>query len=160
MRKRPEIDGSKVGIMGGSYGGYMTLITLTKKPDTFATGVSLVPVVDWVHMYKLSDPFFQQFESELFGGKPRKEKKDLYIGRSPITHVSKIKSPVMIMAGKTDSRCPIEPIEAFIEKLKEINHSFEFVLEEKAGHISAFLNWEENVPLIKKMTDYLKKNLE
>ncbi len=154
-----EIDGNKLGITGGSYGGYMTLMALTKKPEVFKTGVSRVPVVDWLQMYKLSDPFFQQFEAALFGGKPRKELKQLYVDRSPITHISNIKAPVMIMAGKNDSRCPIEPIENLIEKLKEINHPHEFFLLEKAGHISAMFNWEESIPIFTKTINYLKKNL-
>ncbi len=158
LKKQSEIDGSKIGIMGGSYGGYMTLMALTKKPDVFVVGVSLVPVVDWLEMYDLSDFYFKLFEQTLLGGTPRK-KKDLYIDRSPITHVSNIKAPVMIMAGKADSRCPIQPIEKFVAKLKEMNHPHEFVLEEKAGHISALLNWDESVPTLTKMMEYLKKHL-
>ena len=159
LQKQSEIDGSKLCITGGSYGGYMTLIALTKKPEVFATGVSRVPVVDWLHMYKLSDLFFQLFEAALFGGKPRKDLKQLYVDRSPITHISNIKAPVMIMAGKNDTRCPIEPIENFIEKLKEKNHPHEFYLLEKAGHISAMFNWEESMPLLTKTINYIKENL-
>lgn len=158
LRTKSEIDKKKIAIMGGSYGGYMTLFALTKKPDAFITGVSLVPITDWSEMYYLSDPFFQQFEKEIFGGTP-KQKKDLYIDRSPITHISNIKAPVMIMAGKNDSRCPIEPIEKFINKLKEKNHPHEFIIQEKAGHISVVFNWEESVPLFTKIVDFLKRNL-
>jgi len=158
LRKQPEIDGSKIAIMGASYGGYMTLIALTKKPEAFATGVSLVPVVDWLEMYELSDPFFRAFEDTLLGGPPS-EKETIYRDRSPITHVSKIKAPVMIMAGQRDSRCPIQPIEKFVKNLKEMNHPHELALEEKAGHISAFMKWEESIPLFTSILNYLKKVL-
>ncbi len=158
MREKSEIDGEKIAIMGPSYGGYMTLIALTKKPDTFTTGVSMVPVTDWVDMHKLSDPSFQQFTKDLFEGTP-KEKKELYLDRSPITHISNIKVPVMIIAGKEDSRCPIEPIEKFVEKLKEKNHPHVFILEEKSGHFSSRLNRGESIPLFTKIIDYLRKNL-
>ena len=158
LRKQPEIDGSKIAIMGASYGGYMTLIALTKKPEAFATGVSLVPVVDWLEMYELSDPFFRAFEDTLLGGPPS-EKEMIYRDRSPITHVSKIKAPVMIMAGQRDSRCPIQPIEKFVKNLKEMNHPHELALEEKAGHISAFMKWEESIPLFTSILNYLKKVL-
>ena len=159
LRTKSEIDKTKIAIMGLSYGGFMTLLALTKKPDAFITGVSLVPITDWSEMYYLSDPAFQQFEKDLFGGTPE-QKKDLYKDRSPITHVSNIKAPVMIMAGKSDSRCPVEPIKKFIKKLKEKNHPHEFILEEKAGHISALFNWEESIPLFTKIVDFLKKNLD
>jgi len=158
LRTKSEIDESKIAIIGGSYGGYITLLALTKKPDVFATGISLVPVTDWSEMYSLSDPAFKQIIKDLFEGTPE-QKKDLYIDRSPITHISNIKVPVMIMAGKTDSRCPIEPIEKFIKKLKEKNHPHEFILEEKAGHISTLFNWEGSVPLFTKIVDFIKRNL-
>lgn len=158
LRTKSEIDKTKIAITGLSYGGFMTLLALTKKPDAFITGVSLVPITDWSEMYYLSDPAFQQFEKDLFGGTPE-QKKDLYEDRSPITHISNIKAPVMIMAGKNDSRCPIEPIEKFIKKLKEKNHPHEFIIQENAGHISALFNWEESVPLFTKMVDFLKRNL-
>lgn len=159
LSNRSDIDGSKIGITGGSYGGYMTLIALTKKPEIFTVGVSRVPVVDWLHMYKLSDPFFQQFESALFGGKPRKEIKQLYIERSPITHVSNIEAPIMIMAGKNDSRCPIEPINNFIKELEKDKKNHEFLLMENAGHISTIFNWNESLPIYSKTIEFLKKYL-
>ena len=67
LRTKSEIDKTKIAIAGVSYGGYMTLMALTKKPDAFITGVSLVPITDWGEMYSLSDPAFQQFEKDLFG---------------------------------------------------------------------------------------------
>jgi len=158
LRKQSGVDGSKIAIMGGSYGGYTTLIALTKKPEAFAAGVSLVPVVDWLEMYQLSDPVYRAFMDTLFEGPPSKKEK-LYWDRSPAAHVSNIKAPVMIMAGKQDYRCPIQPIEKFVNKLKVMNHPHEFVLEEKAGHISAFMKWEESIPLFTSIINYFKKVL-
>lgn len=158
LRNKPEINNTKLAIIGGSYGGYLTLITLTKKPDAFITGVSLNPITDWVKMYKFGDPAYQQVVKDLFGGTPE-EKKQLYVDRSPINHISNIKAPVMIIAAKADSRCPIEPIEKFIQKLKENNHPHKFILQKKTGHLSSLLNWEEIIPIIAKIVDFLKRNL-
>lgn len=115
LRERSEIEGSKIAIMGGSYGGFMTLIALTKKPGAFSAGVAIVPVADWLEMYELSDSAFRRFMQELFEGTPA-EKENLYRERSPITHVSRIKAPVMIIHGRHDSRCPIQPVERFVKK--------------------------------------------
>ena len=65
----------------------------------------------------------------------------------------------MIMAAKADSRCRIEPIENFIQKLKENNHPHEFILQKKTGHLSSLFNWEEIIPIIAKIIDFLKRNL-
>jgi dipeptidyl aminopeptidase/acylaminoacyl peptidase len=160
LKNQPEVDGTKIGIFGASYGGYMTLIALTKKPEVFATGISMVPVVDWVEMYKLSDAWFRLFITSLPGGPPRKKYRELYIDRSPITHVSNIKAPVLIMAGMADSRCPWPPIEKFINKLKEMNHPHEVAIEEKAGHVSAMLKHSEIIPIVTQMVEFLKKSLK
>jgi len=160
LKKQPEIDGNKIGIFGGSYGGFLTLIALTKKPEVFFAGISTVPVTDWIQDYKLADAVFKLFDTTLFGGPPRGKYKDLYIDRSPITHISNIKAPVLIMAGKTDTRCPWPPIEKFINKLKEMNHPHEVAIQEKAGHISAMLNHSEYIPIVTQMLEFLKKTLK
>jgi dipeptidyl aminopeptidase/acylaminoacyl peptidase len=158
LRKQPNVQESKIAILGGSYGGYMTLIALTKKPDVFAVGVALVPVVDWLKMHQLSDPAYRAFIEALFRGSPS-EKKNLYHDRSPASFVSDISAPVMIMAGKNDYRCPIQPIGDFVEKLKTMKHPYEFMLEEKAGHQSALMNQEESILIFNNIVNYIKRVL-
>ncbi len=158
LRKQADIDGSKIAIYGHSYGGFMTLIALTKKPQVFAAGISLSPVTDWLESYDLEDAAFRIGDEMLWGG-PIPEKKKLLKDRSPITHISNIRAPVMIMAGKGDARCPIQPIEKFVQRLKEMKHPHEFILEEKAGHISSLFNWKEKIPLVNGILNFLKKTL-
>jgi dipeptidyl aminopeptidase/acylaminoacyl peptidase len=134
LAKHREIDKSKIAIFGGSYGGYMALMALTKRPEVFAAGVALVPVTDWLESYKLDDATFRRIDEELFGGPPEK-KRELYRDRSPINFVSNIRAPVLITAGRNDPRCQIQPIEKFVKKLEKMKHPHEFVVEEKEGHI-------------------------
>jgi len=156
LKSKPEVDSDKIAIMGASYGGYMTLMALTKNPDVFCAGVSIVPVVDWYKMYELSDMMFRDYQHSIFGGPPEGDLKQTYIESSPITHVSNIKSPVMIMAGAADSRCPLEPIQEFVNKLDDLNHSYEFHLEEKAGHASTFSKKDEAISLYQKIDTFQK----
>jgi dipeptidyl aminopeptidase/acylaminoacyl peptidase len=156
LAKQSEVDGSKIAIMGGSYGGFMTLIALTRKPEVFAAGVALVPVVDWLEMYGLSDAIFRAFMDELFEGSPEK-KRELYRDKSPITHISKIKAPVLIIAGRNDSRCPIQPIEKFVKKLKEMKHPHQFRVQEKEGH--GFIRVEDSIKEATTAIEYLRKTL-
>ena len=157
LTKQSEIDNSKIAIMGGSYGGFMTLIALTKKPEVFAAGVAVVPVTDWLEMYELSDAAFRKFMEELFEGPPEKREK-LYRESSPITYIPQIKAPVLISCGRHDSRCPIQPIEKFVKKLKEMHHPHDFRVEEKEGH--GFARVEANIREVRTAVEYLKKCLE
>jgi dipeptidyl aminopeptidase/acylaminoacyl peptidase len=157
LANQGEIDKSKIAIFGASYGGYMTLMALTKKPEVFAAGVAYVPIgTDWLGSYELSDAAFHKFIEELFGGSPER-KRELYRDRSAISFVSKIKVPVLITAGRNDPRCPIQPIEKFVKKLVEMKHPHEFIVEEKEGHGSGRVD-----SLKREVTtgvNYLKKTL-
>jgi len=135
LAKRPEIDKSKIAIFGQSYGGYMTLMALTKRPEVFAAGVALVPVTDWLELYELDDAALRKSDEELFGGPPE-EKGELYRDRSPINFVSNIRAPVLIKAGRNDPGCHIQPIEKFVKRLEEMKRPHEFIVEEKEGHVS------------------------
>ena len=135
LAKRREIDKSKIAIFGQSYGGYMTLMALTKRPEVFAAGVALVPVTDWLELYELDDAALRKSDEELFGGPPEK-KGELYRDRSPINFVSNIRAPVLIKAGRNDPSCHIQPIEKFVKRLEEMKRPHEFIVEEKEGHVS------------------------
>lgn len=156
LRGQTEIDGSRISIMGGSYGGYMTLMALTKKPEVFSAGVALVPVVDWLEMYELNDSAFRRFTEELFEGSPA-EKEALYRDRSPTTHVAQIKAPVMIIAGRQDSRCPIQPIEKFLKKLKDKGHPHDFYAQKDEGH--RFARVKAHIREITAAIEYLSRIL-
>lgn len=164
LKNQPDVDGSRIGIEGISYGGFMTLIALTKKPDVFKSGVSLVPITDWIYDFNCpheeADLSNQMFLTKLFQGKPRKDKKQLYIDRSPVTYVSNIKAPVMIMAGRNDPRCPIQPIEEFVENLKELNHPHEFIIDESAGHASVLYVKEKSRKILTRMIEFFKETLK
>jgi dipeptidyl aminopeptidase/acylaminoacyl peptidase len=156
LSNRPEVDKSKIAVIGGSYGGFMTLIALTKKPEVFAAGVALVPITDWLETYYLEDAAFRSIDHELFGGSP-KEKGQLYRDRSPITHISRIKAPVLITCGRHDSRCPIQPVEKFVKKLEEMHHPHEFRVQEKEGH--GFARVDASIEEATTAIEYLKKTL-
>ena len=136
LAEQREIDNSKIAVLGGSYGGYIALMALTKRPEVFAAGVAYVPVTDWLETYELNDATMRKGTEELFGGSPEM-KQELYCDRSPINFVSNIRSPVLITAGRNDPTCPIQPIEKFVKKLEKMKHPHEFIVAEKEGHGSA-----------------------
>jgi len=155
LRTRPEVDPEKIAIAGGSYGGFMTLIALTKKPEIFTAGVSLVPAVDWIETFKM----FGEHYTEAFGGTPD-EKRELYVERSPLTHVKQIKSPVLIIAGATDVRCPIEPIRKFVKELEIMNHPHTYIERGQDGHTSMLESASDRIRDFRAILKFLKKSLK
>lgn len=156
LAKRREIDKSKIAIFGASYGGFMTLISLTKRSEVFAAGVAMVPVTDWEELYELDDATLRKSDEEFFGGSPEKKRR-LYRDRSPINFVSQIKAPVLITAGRNDPNCHIQPIEKFVKKLEEMKHPHKFIVHEKEGHGSARVDTMKRD--VQVGIDYLKKTL-
>ena len=69
------VDAKKIGITGGSYGGFMTLMAIAKTPDIWAASVELFGIIDWMTMLQHSDPELQQYEKSLLGDPARKDGK-------------------------------------------------------------------------------------
>lgn len=132
VKEKGFVEDDKIAIAGASYGGFMTFIAMTKFPDLWKAGAAIVGVTDWKEMYELSDAAFRSFIEELLG-KPE-ENPELFRDRSPINFVHQIKSPILIWHRANDSRCPLRPIEKFVQKLRELKKPHEFHVVEAEGH--------------------------
>ncbi|MCE4600848.1 MAG: S9 family peptidase [Desulfurococcales archaeon] len=120
---------SHVYIMGYSYGGYMTMCALTKKPGEYKAGVAGASVVDWREMYELSDAAFKSFIHMVFGGRT-----ELWDDRSPINFVENLRDPLMIIHPQNDSRTPLKPVLRFMDKAAEHGKTFEAYIAPDMGH--------------------------
>lgn len=158
MKRQPEIDKDRIACFGPSYGGYLTLMALTKKPTLFKTGISFVPLTDLEFLHEKADPAYRGFAQMLLGG-PLEEKRDLYLDRSPITHVEHIQAPVLIGAAKGDSRSPFEPIQHFVEKLQTKHHPHRFMTQDDMGHASVDSSQSFQEMLWNNMLNFLEEYL-
>ncbi len=117
------INKSKMGVTGGSYGGYMTN-WIVGHTDFFKAAVTQRSVVNFVSFYGSSDCGFD-FDREILGA-PWKNL-DSWWEMSPIKHVAKIKTPLLIIHSEQDLRCPIEQAEQLFISLKKLKRKVEFV---------------------------------
>jgi dipeptidyl aminopeptidase/acylaminoacyl peptidase len=122
----------QIAIAGASYGGFMTFIAMTKTPDLWDAGAAIVGITDWREMYELSDAVYRSFIEELLGD-PIKNA-DLFKDRSAINFVEQIKNPILIWHRANDSRCPVQPILKFANRLKELGKKYEIHVTEGEGH--------------------------
>jgi dipeptidyl aminopeptidase/acylaminoacyl peptidase len=107
---------------GGSYGGFLTLQSLSRKSDLWAGGMALVAVADWAMLYEDQSGTLKNYVRALFGGKPE-EKPEAYKTYSPITYAENIKAEILVIQGENDTRCPSRQMKVYEEKLKSLGKS-------------------------------------
>ncbi|MEP6758576.1 MAG: prolyl oligopeptidase family serine peptidase [Actinomycetota bacterium] len=120
-------------LTGGSYGGYLTLLGLGRRPDLWAGGVAYVAVADWVRMYEESAGTLRAYEEQIFEGPPD-AKPDVYRRASPITYVEQLDAPLLVFQGSNDTRCPPGQFQAYEAAARASGKSIEVEWFD-AGHI-------------------------
>ena len=126
---------------GVSYGGYLTLQSLGKKPDLWAGGMAVVAIADWTLMYEDQAGTLRGYQRSMFGGAPD-EKPEAHRKASPITYAEQITAPLLVLQGENDTRCPARQMRVYEQRLKELGKSIE-VHWFDAGHGS--LETEERI---------------
>lgn len=132
LAKQRIADPKRVGIYGGSYGGYMTLMALATYPDRFAAGVSVVGVVSWRTMYDTTRGDLREYLVREFGDPARDA--DRYRERSPLTHVSAIEAPLLVLQGENDPRVPLSEAEQVVAALRSAGKMHEYYVYKGEGH--------------------------
>ena len=110
-------DPARVVLAGRSWGGYVTLLGMGRHPERWVAGVAGVPVADYVAAYEDEAPSLQALDRALLGGTPE-TMLHLYQERSPITYVDDVRAPLLILAGESDSRCPIRQVWNYVGRLR------------------------------------------
>jgi len=153
IKKSGYPDPTKIVLMGGSYGGYMTMMGVTKQPDEWAAGVAIVPFVNWFTEVKNEDPLLQQYDLATMGD-PEKNKA-LWEERSPIFFVDRIKAPLLLLAGSHDPRCPKQESDQAAEAIKKRGGVVDLKVYENEGH--GFARIENQIDAYKRVANFLKK---
>lgn len=150
------VDPAKVGITGGSYGGYMTLIALAKTPEEFAAGAQLFGIINWFSMYETSDALLRQYLISLLGD-PVKDRK-VYESNSPITYIRNIKAPLLSLQGDRDIRVPRGQAEEVAAILAEIGILNETVFYADEGH--GFAKRENQIDSLRRVIEWFDRHLK
>lgn len=149
-------DEKRIAVMGGSYGGYMTMAAITLYPELFAAAVNTVGIVNWETFLKNTSGYRRRQREVEYGFLD----KDIEFLRSisPIAKVDRIKTPLFVIHGKNDPRVPYTEAEQLVEALKKRNMSVEYKLFDDEGHgISKLKNRLELYPLV---ADFLDKYMK
>jgi dipeptidyl aminopeptidase/acylaminoacyl peptidase len=128
------VDGAKVAVMGGSYGGYMTFAALAQLPEKFAAGVSFVGVSNWVTALEGASPALKASDRVEYGNIDDPADREFFKQLSPLTHVAAVRAPLLVSHGANDPRDPITESDQFVRAIRERGGEVEYLRFPDEGH--------------------------
>lgn len=162
LKSLPEVDGTRLGIFGGSYGGYLSYMAVVKEPDLFKVGVPIVGITDLHRLYEDNSRVMPQlgYYFRTMMGDPV-ENAELWRDRSAITHAADLKAHLFMMHGTNDPRCPINQARGFRDALlangRQEGRDFEYVEFSDEGHGAGDIAGKTRSYRL--LTDYLARRL-
>jgi len=130
-------------LTGWSWGGYLTLLGLGKRPDLWAGGMAGIAAADWSMSYEDAADNIRGWLVSMFGGTPE-EKPEQYRLSSAITYVENVKAPVLIIQGRNDTIAPPRPVEIYESRIKALGKDIE-VHWYDTGHAGSFTSIDEAI---------------
>lgn len=126
------VDKAKVGIFGGSYGGFMTLMAIGRTPDEFAAAVQWFGIINWNTMYRDQDERLKAYQRGLLG--TPEDSPEVYKASSPLTYLNAAKAPLLTIQGENDIRVPRGQAQEVNDLLKAKGNIVETVFYPQEGH--------------------------
>ena len=153
------VDPNKIGIIGGSYGGYMTLAALTLKPTEFAVGVDLFGISNWVRTLESIPSWWEAQREALYAeiGDPKKDR-DMLLTVSPLFNSEKIVRPLMVLQGANDPRVIKAESDDIVNAVKKRGGIVEYLVFDDEGH--GFVKNKNIIRGYKGILDFLDRYLK
>ncbi len=157
------VDPERVGLLGWSHGGMITLMNACKYPDVYACGYAGVPVSDVAYRLEYKDPSYSDhFTASYHIGKSPQEDPEEYARRSPINYAKDLRIPIMITTTENDDDVSYKEVKHMIDSLQHYNKEFEYkIYEPKAGaHIFERIDTKEATDIRYNAYKFLDKYLK
>ena len=162
LQEQNYIDENKIGIIGGSYGGYMTMAAMTFAPEEFQVGINIFGVTNWLRTLKSIPTYWESMRNALYTelGDPYSADSVRLYNISPLFHAKNIKNPIMVLQGANDPRVLKIESDEIVEAAKKNNIPVEYVILEDEGH--GFIKKENEIEgygkILLFLDMYLKKS--
>jgi dipeptidyl aminopeptidase/acylaminoacyl peptidase len=151
------IDPDRIGIIGGSYGGYMTLAALTFRPEEFALGVDLFGISNWHRTVTNIPPWWESFRDALEREMGDFDDEEFFKAKSPLFHADQIVRPLMVLQGANDPRVLQAESDEIVAAVRANGVPVEYVLFEDEGH--GFRKKENQLEGWRKIREFLDQYL-
>jgi dipeptidyl aminopeptidase/acylaminoacyl peptidase len=154
-----HVDPARIGILGGSYGGYMVLAALAFRPESFKVGVDIFGVANWVRTLESIPPYWESFRLALYQeiGDPVKDK-DMLVAASPLFHAKNIVRPLYVVQGANDPRVIKPESDEIVEAVKKNGVPVEYVVFPDEGH--GFSKKANSIKAYQSILEFLDKYLK
>lgn len=160
LAQQGYIDSTKIGIIGGSYGGFMVMAAMVHQPDVFDVGVDLYGVTNWIRTLKSIPPWWASNRKALYDelGDPFGADSTRLYRISPLFHADRIKQPVMVLQGSKDPRVLQVESDEIVAAAKKNGVPTEYVIFPDEGH--GFIKKENQIEAYSKVLKFLDKHLK
>jgi dipeptidyl aminopeptidase/acylaminoacyl peptidase len=145
----------KIGITGGSYGGYMAMMAIGKTPDVWGAAVELFGITDWLTEQDHETPLLQQYDQSILGD-PVKDRK-VYEDAAPKKYLANARAPLLVLQGQNDITDPKEEAEQVVAVLKGAGATVDAHYYPDEGH--GFLKRENQIDAMQRTVDWFDKYL-
>jgi dipeptidyl aminopeptidase/acylaminoacyl peptidase len=149
------VDEKRIGITGGSYGGFMTLMAIAKEPSLWAAGVDAYGIIDWLAILDHADPPDREYEKS-FLGDPVKDR-EVYTASSPLTYMRNATVPLLVLQGDNDTRVTRDQAEQVVRVLKANGSTVEAHFYPDEGH--GFFKRENQIDALERTVAWMEKYL-
>ncbi|MGI0151037.1 MAG: alpha/beta fold hydrolase, partial [Thermoplasmata archaeon] len=122
----------RIGVIGGSYGGFMVLSALTTYPDLFAVGVEVVGIANFLTFLEKTAPWRRPLRESEYGS--LEHDREFLRSISPVFHADRITAPLLVVHGRNDPRVPFEEAEQIVETLQKLGRRVELMEYAQEGH--------------------------
>ena len=160
LQNQDYINPDKIGIIGGSYGGFMTMAAMTFEPEEFKVGVNIYGVTNWIRTLRSIPAYWESTRESLYKemGNPYTEDSLRLYNISPLFHAKNIKNPVMVLQGANDPRVLQIESDEMVQEARDAGAYVEYVLFEDAGH--GFIKKEQQIEGNEKILTFLENYLK
>ena len=159
LEEQSWVDGSRVGIIGGSYGGYMVVAALAFTPEEFDVGIDIFGVTNWLRTLKSIPPYWEAFRESLYAelGDPEVEEERLR-RISPLFHAKNIVKPLLVVQGANDPRVLQAESDEIVEAVRKNGVPVEYIVFPDEGH--GFRKRENRITASEAYVKFLDKHLK
>ena len=152
-----RLDVRRAGVVGRSYGGYMTLTLASRHPELWAAAVDMFGPYDLLTFSERIPPTWKPYFAIALGDPATEDGRKFLVERSPRTYIDQVTCPMLVIQGKNDPRVVEQESRDLVEYLRGQGKTIEYLMFENEGH--DVLKYENRVRCYNAITDFFKQRL-